>query len=198
MKIGILGGTFNPIHNGHLILAQNALEFCNLEKVLFMPSGCSYLKNQSLILPKNRRIDMVEFAIEDNPCFELSTIETDRAGNTYTYETLQQLHSISKDEYYFIVGDDTLFSIETWRNPDIIFDLATLVVAPRDFIDINKILTKKITLEQKFNANIIILDTPNIDISSHMIREKIKSSESFKDYLPEKVYDYIILNNLYI
>lgn len=197
-KIGILGGTFNPIHIGHLLLAQNSLEFCDLSKVLIMPSGCSYLKDQSLILPKKDRINMVKLAIEDNPQFELSTIETDRDGNTYTYETLLQLTEENPNNlYYFIIGADTLFSIETWKNPQIIFDNAKIIVAPRDIEGIDKLNIQAKKLQSKFNVDIIILDTPCFNISSTQIRNNLKLGKSLKYYIPDKVLQYINNNNLY-
>ena len=123
MKIGILGGTFNPIHTGHLILAENAYEFMGLDQVLFIPSGVSYLK-------------LVELAIASNPHFALSTIETDRKGNSYTYETLKELKAQNPDaELYFICGADVMMSIHTWKEPASILKYASLVVAPRNDTD---------------------------------------------------------------
>ena len=197
-KIGILGGTFNPIHIGHLLLAQNSLEFCDLSKVLIMPSGCSYLKDQSLILPKKDRINMVKLAIEDNPLFELSTIETDREGDTYTFETLLQLTDENPNNiYYFIIGADTLFSIETWKNPQIIFDNAKIIVAPRDVDGIDELNIQAKKLQSQFNVDIIILDTPCFNISSTQIRNNLKQGKSLKYYIPDRVLEYINNNNLY-
>lgn len=197
-KIGIFGGTFNPIHVGHLILAENARDFCHLDKVLVMPSGCSYLKDQSLIAPKTDRIRMVSLAISGNPQFELSTIETERAGDSYTYVTLEQLVSENpQNSYYYIIGDDTLFSMETWVKPEIIFKLSTIVVAPRDHKNIQETEEKIQQLKEKYNAEIILLNSSNLDISSHDIRERIKNKRTVKYYLPESVIEYIEENKLY-
>ena len=114
-KVGIMGGTFNPIHNGHLTLAQCAQKQIGLDKVLFMPSGISYMKKN--VLDPQKRADMVHLAIKDNPDFELSLIEVQKSGNTYTCETLEILTSNNPDtQYYFIMGADSLFQIEQWRN----------------------------------------------------------------------------------
>ena len=111
MKTGIMGGTFDPIHNGHILIARSAYEKVGLDKVLFMPSGNSYMKKN--VLDVSKRVEMVRLAIADFPYFELSSIEAQRQGNTYTYDTLEQLTKQNpKDEYYFIMGADSLFSIE--------------------------------------------------------------------------------------
>jgi len=197
-KIGILGGTFNPIHNGHLILAENAYSYCNLDNVLVMPSGCSYLKKQDEIASKNDRINMVSLAINNNDHLSLSTIETERDGNSYTVDTLTFLKDANPDtEFFYIIGDDTLFSMETWYKPEEIFNKATIVVAPRDYSSFESINIKKNELIAKYKANIIILETPNIDISSHMLRSRIKNNISIRYYVPDSVNEYILENNLY-
>ena len=121
-KIGILGGTFNPIHNGHLLLAEQARCFYGLDQVLFIPSGCSYMKRQEEILPGEIRFQMVQLAIADNPYFCASDMEIVREGNSYTCETITRLHAqYPEDELYYIVGADTLFQMEFWKNPEQIF-----------------------------------------------------------------------------
>lgn len=198
MKIGIFGGTFNPIHIGHLILAQNALDFCDLSEVIFIPTGCSYLKEQKHILPKNERLKMVEIAITDNPMFSLSTIETDTEGNTYTCETLAKLKKIyPNDELCFIIGADTLYSIDSWKNPDEIFSLSSIIAAPRDNHSLDELKKQIKYLEDKYNATIYLMDSENIEISSSVIRSKISKGSSARYYLPKNVSDYINSNNFY-
>lgn len=197
-KIGILGGTFNPIHVGHLILAENACEYCALEKVLIMPSGCSYLKNQDDIASKQDRINMVRLSIEDNPKFELSLIETQREGNSYTADTLSCLVKENPDTtYYYIIGADTLFGMESWKDPQTIFDCAVIVVAPRDFKSIDELNSKIKYLEDNYKAKIVLLNTTNLDISSHDIRKLLSEGRSCKYYLIDKVIDYIKENKLF-
>mgnify|MGYP002702738893 FL=1 len=163
-RIGIMGGTFNPIHNGHLLLAQRAQEQVLLDKVLFMPSGNSYMKEN--VLETQKRVDMVELAIRKYPDFELSMIEAQKSGNTYTFETLKFLtRSNPQEQYFFIIGADILFQIEQWRNPEQIFQRAVLVCAVRDDYDIDAIHKKGNVLAAS-GAEIIYLNMPSLDISS--------------------------------
>lgn len=198
-KIGILGGTFNPIHLGHLIIAQNALEAYRLDKVLIMPSGVSYLKDPNTIVDTNHRINMVRLSIDDNPFFELSTIETDRSGNSYTFETLCELKSqFPNNEYYYICGADTLFNIEYWKKPDLIFKNSTLVCALRNGINITELQNKANELTSRFGGKVVFLTAPEVEISSTSLRQMIKEGYSCKYYLNDKVIDYIKDNNLYV
>ena len=141
-RIGLFGGTFNPIHNGHLALAQNAYEQCNLDEVWFIPSGISYMKKGQDIPSGMVRYKMVQEAIQGTEHFQVSDIEISRAGNSYTYETLVKLHSLfPEDVFYFIIGDDTLFTMETWYKPEEIFRLSNIIVTSRD-VDQSEIRTK--------------------------------------------------------
>ena len=194
-KIGIMGGTFSPIHNGHLALANEAYNAFSLDKILFMPSGKSYMKQQ--VLDNTKRVTMVAKAIQDIPYFELSTIEVERSGNTYTCETLQQLTQQTPDvQYYFIMGADSLFHIEKWKNPEIIFQLSTLICMMRDDYNMEDIQKKGTELTQK-GANILYLNMPKIDISSTDIRNRVKNHQSISELVPEKVEKYILQEHLY-
>lgn len=197
-KIGILGGTFNPIHLGHLVLAQNALEWCNLDKVLIIPSGISYLKDPRIIASAIDRIKMVELSIKSNNKFELSTIETDRSGNSYTFETLNMLEEIYKgSELYYIIGADTLFSIEKWVRPEVIFEKTKIICARRDKYTENELSNKVKELKDKFHADIILMDIPELDISSSMLRKLISEGKSARYYLNKEVSEYISVKGLY-
>ena len=197
-KVGIMGGTFNPVHNGHLLLAEQAREYCNLDEILFMPSGNSYMKEHDEIPDGETRISMTALAIEDNPYFALSTMEVERKGPTYTCETLAELKKLhSEIQYYFIVGADNLFSIETWWKPEEILACCTLIVALRGDKEERAILNKAADLKEKYNASIILLPERKFDISSTEIREKIKRGESVRYLLPDKVIAYIEKNRLY-
>lgn len=194
-KIGIMGGTFNPIHNGHIIIAGKAFEAAGLDKVLFIPSGNSYMKSN--VLDASKRSEMVKLAIADYPYFEFSELEINRPGNTYTYETLEILTNENPDsEYYFIIGADSLFNIEKWKNPDRIFNLATLICAVRDDYDLANIKEKGEELDN-LGAKIIYLDIPKIDISSTNIRENVKCKLSIDDLVPQKVAEYILQERIY-
>ncbi len=134
-RIGIMGGTFNPIHNGHLAIAEKAREQFTLKKVLFMPSGVPYMKEQREVLPIQARCEMAALAIKDMPGFELSRMETVDAAqgkNTYTCDTLQKLRAKDPEAaYYFILGADSLYAMEKWKNPAYIFQNCTILAAVR-------------------------------------------------------------------
>lgn len=194
-RVGIMGGTFNPIHYGHLRLALTAQEQILLDKVLFIPSGTSYMKSN--VLETQKRVDMVALAIEEYPQFELSLIEAQKAGNTYTFETLQDLKKSDPDtQYFFIIGADSLFQLEQWRCPELIFELTTLVCAVRDDYTIDSIRQKGDALS-KLGADIVYLNSPKWDISSTEIRAKVRQGMPIHDLVPPKVVYYIEQEHLY-
>ena len=198
MKVGILGGTFSPIHYGHLILAETAYDRFSLDKVLIMPAGDPYFKNLDKIAADSHRENMTRLAIENNPHFEFSDIELKREGNTYTIDTLNELTRLyPDDEFFLIVGSDTLFSIEKWYKPDEIFRMAKILTSCRNIVkeDLNAQIDH---LKAKFGAKIYNLYMPNIDISSTDIRDKVKHGMSIRYYTPDAVIDYIYENKLYL
>lgn len=199
-KIGFLGGTFNPIHVGHINLAIEAYKSLKLDKVLIVPTGVSYLKSNINVLSKEIRAEMVKLAIEDYAYLEFNDIEIKKEGNTYTYETLNELHELyPNDTIYFICGADTLFNILSWKNPINIFNSCVLTVMSRDDKDINAIKKQADKLISLYNANIVVLECEKMDISSSDIREHIKNNDFdlIKEELPKKVFDYILDNALY-
>lgn len=198
-KIGIMGGTFNPIHYGHLILAESTYEQLNLDKILFMPLKNPPHKAISGEVSEKQRVDMISLAIKDNPHFELSTMELDRAGTTYTAETLTMLTRENPDtEYYFIVGADSLFYMQNWKEPQTVFKLCTVVAAGRNQVDKDQIINQIDYLKDLFNANIMLIHMPAIDISSAMIREQVAADKTIRYYLPESVREFIESNRLYV
>lgn len=197
-KIGILGGTFNPIHMGHLILAEQAYEQYNLDKVLIMPSGVSYMKDKKDILPMNDRCKMASLAISDNPHFELSTIEMERKGNTYTCDTISYLNKRHPDVlFYFIIGADTLYGLENWKNIEQIFSGCTLLVAVRNENTPIQLKKKIEDYKTRYQADIRLLYSSNIEISSEMIRSKCMEHKSIRYFVPFSVEEYISKNGLY-
>ena len=197
-KIGIMGGTFNPVHNGHLALAQAAYEYCGLDEVWFMPSGISYLKEQKDIVSGGHRLAMTGLAIQNRKHFKCSDMEICREGYTYTVDTLRLLHEkYPEDKFYFIMGADSLFGLLKWKEPEEIASLCTFATVIRDDVDGQELFSQKILLEKTLDANIIMVPFQKIDISSNMIRKKLLLGENVADMLPEKVLEYIDANGLY-
>lgn len=197
-RVGIMGGTFNPIHIGHLIIAESAYEAYELDEVLFVPSGVSYMKDQSEILDAKKRVHMTGLAIEDNPHFALSTIEIDRDGNSYSYETLETLRRQNPNtEYFFLVGSDTLFALETWKHPEILLPSCTILVAVRDGVPMEKMQEHAKYLEEKFGGCIELLTTPNIEISATDIRNRLANDRNVKYFVPDSVLEFIQKKGLY-
>lgn len=197
-KIGILGGTFNPIHIGHLILAEQARSEFSLDKVILMPSGVSYFKKDLKVLPAETRYEMTAIACKDNPYFCVSDMEIRRKGNTYTADTIQELKKQSPDtHYYFIIGADTLLQMETWYHPELIFDSCTVLCAVRDKLTPEELQAKKKELVTKYNADIEFLHTTNLEISSKMLRNMVLSGRSIRYYVTDEVLQYIEEHNLY-
>ena len=197
-RLGIMGGTFNPIHNGHLYLAREASKQYHLEQVLFMPSGTPYMKDQREVLPGEFRVMMTKLAIQDDPHFSLSTMEIEKEGNTYTYETLEALNGMyPQTDIFFILGADSLFAIEDWRLPERIFASCKILAAIRDDVSFGEIEEHARNLKQKYDAEILMLKTNTVDISSSMIRKYLREGTSVKGLIPDTVYDYILNYNLY-
>lgn len=191
-KIGILGGTFNPIHWGHLLLAEWARDTFELEEVWFIPTGYSYMKANDEVLPGKERFHMVKLALEGNSFFRCLDMEIRRQGCTYSYETLEQLkHMYPDNDFYFIVGADCLFSIENWKCAERIFQSCTLTAAVRDRTSWNKLEDKRKELEQKFYCNIFLLPFVSLSVSSTEIRQRIRERKSVRYLVPDKVLKYI-------
>lgn len=197
-KIGIMGGTFNPIHLGHLLLAEQAKEAFDLDEVLFIPSGNPYMKDTTPVLDGKIRAHMTALALEGHPYFSISSIELDKSGPTYTYETLETLKAKNPDDtYYFLVGADSLLTMETWKNPESIFQNCVVAASVRGTGTEDKIRKIATHLIYEYHADIRILPVRFIDISSSEIRERISKGKSVRYMLPEKVWNYIYDNNLY-
>lgn len=196
-KIGIMGGTFNPIHFGHLLLAETAFHQFDLDEILIMPTKNPYYKKISNSVTEEDRVAMVELAIEDNQHFRLSKEELDREGTTYTVETLSHLTKKHPDyKYYFIMGADSLYHIESWKEPEQILKMATIVVAGR--AGTGSSLSSQIEyIENKYDSEIFRLNSPVLEISSNDIRRRVRDGESIRYLLPKKVVDYIYQHNLY-
>lgn len=197
-RIGIMGGTFDPIHIGHLIIAENALESYRLNEVLFIPTGVPYMKSGRKVSDVRDRVRMVELAISGNPNFGLSTIEADEEADTYTYRTLEKLKEREPDaDYYFIMGADSLFAIESWVCPEKIFGLCTILAAVRDEKNAAEVQDRIRELQSGYDARILLLPARSIEISSTDIRERLSRKESVRYMVQDSVITYIKEQSLY-
>lgn len=190
-KIGILGGTFNPIHTGHLMLAEYALD-AGLSEVWFIPTGQSYMKEAQTVLPGEERLKMTELAVLSHPAFRCLDLEVRRGGRTYTYETLELLKArYPEDAFYFLIGADCLDTIHTWKCPERIFACCTLLAALRDDTPKEWMEEKKEKLEAAFGARIQWLPFLRFSLSSTELRERVRADRSIRYLTPESVRAYI-------
>jgi len=197
-KTGIVGGTFNPIHTGHLLLGQWAVEEAGLDGVAYIPTGNSYMKERNEILPGEERLAMVELAVSGNDRFCCLDLEMKREGNTYTYETLKELHTMyPQTSLYFIVGADCLFSIENWYKPESIFRHCTLLAASRNGMPMEMLEQKRRELGKRYGADIRLMSFPNMEISSTDIRRRCAEGRSIQYLVPDPVREYIKRNHYY-
>lgn len=198
-KVGIMGGTFDPIHYGHLMIADNAVQQFSLDYVLFIPAGSPPHKVNNQITDAELRFLMVKEAISTNPKFLISDMEIRRNELSYTYLTLEDLkHKYPQTEFYFIMGADSLFDFEKWVNPNQITKCASILVAIRDLHDTKEVKIKIQQLQHELAAKIYLLNTPNFSVSSHDIRYRIKNKQSVKYQLPDEVINSIQKNQLYL
>ncbi len=189
MPVGILGGTFDPIHYGHLITAQAVKEIRNLEKIIFIPANISPHKIEIKSLSGEHRLKMLQLAIENISYFEYSDVELKRDSVSYTIDTLKKLRS-KYDRMELIIGYDNIFDFNTWKNPDEILELVKLVVVRRK----TSIEPKK---KDKYFNSAIFVDTPTIEISSSEIRQRVINKLPINFLVPPKVNEYIEKFNLY-
>ena len=198
MKVGIMGGTFDPIHIGHLLLGEFAYEQCKLDEIWFLPNGNPPHKDVTDSgSDLAHRIAMVKNAIEGVPHFRLSLHEADE-GVHYTYKTLLELQELyPENEWYFILGADSLFSIETWKFFREIFPSCKILAAMRDDKDVEEMQKQIDYLTESFGADIELLRAPLLEISSTTIRERAARGLNVHYMVPDKVADYIMENALY-
>lgn len=200
MKIGIMGGTFDPIHNGHLMLGKAAYEAFDLDEVWFMPNGNPPHKRKSTIeADVQDRVRMVELAIREVSYFRQELYEAERQEISCSYQTLEHFHAMRpQDRFYFIIGADSLFTIDSWVHPERIFPNCTILATYRDEINSKRMMENKIEeLRERFHADIRLLVTPLLHVSSHELRNMIKEGSTIDAYIPQAVAEYIIRNKLY-
>lgn len=199
MKIGIMGGTFDPIHIGHLLLGEFAYENFRLDEIWFLPNGNPPHKitdesNASLA----DRIAMIKLAIEDIPYFRLNLYETTTRRHSYTYSTLNALHrDYPEHDFFFILGADSLFSIEEWKNFREIFPSCIILAAMRDDKDAMCMNEQIEYLHRTYGADIRLLRAPLVEISSTTIRNRVQNNQSIRYMVPEIVSEYIRKHSVY-
>ena len=199
MKIGIMGGTFNPIHNGHLIIAEQARQEYQLDLVLFIPAGVPPHKQQDSILQSSLRCEMVQCAIQSNPYFKLDTREVDSQEISYTYLTLGSLSEQYPDaKLYFIMGEDSIYAVSSWRRPKDIFTLATILVATRnDSSNISRMESQICKITKQYSCSLELIHSPSVMISSSDIRSRVANNQSIRYLVPDSVAQYINDHDLY-
>lgn len=198
MKTGIFGGTFNPVHKGHIMLAEYCMESVGLDRIIMIPTAVPPHKISNDLASEDDRLNMCKLACRGKENFFVSDIEIKRQGKSYTYETLTQLKEIYPDDHlYTIMGADMFLTLNRWKNPEIIFEKSSIITIPRDE-------ENKLELENFYNdvlkamgASSIILPNPVMSVSSTFIRENLDNFNLISDMLDKGVYDYIIKNNLY-
>lgn len=198
-NIGIMGGTFDPIHNGHLMLGEQAYREYGLDEVWFMPSGHPPHKKNHHVTAPDQRLAMTAAAVEGLPGLKSSDFEIRRNGNTYTAQTLRLLREAYPEHtYYFIVGADSLYEIEKWYEPDQVLNQAVLLAARREYEGKDRPIELQIEyLNYKYQADIRMLHCREMDVSSAELREKVSKGQSIAEYVPEKVMAYIRAHSLY-
>jgi len=198
MKIGLYGGTFDPIHIGHLIVLENTLNFMGLDKIIVLPSSNPPHKQNKKKTDTSIRVEMVKAAIEDNPKLELSTFEANDDSVIYTHQTLDYFkNKYPEHEFYYIMGEDSFMTIDSWRNYEKILN-DHLIVFARTSIEKDSDLVKKFEQIKKDNEKIYLIDNLNINISSTLIRDLVKENKSIKYLVPDPVYKLIKEYELYV
>lgn len=196
-KYGIFGGSFNPIHYGHLMICEYIKEEMGLDKIIFIPTGNP--PHKELELSAKDRYEMVRLAISPNPDFEISDIETTRVKKSYTVDTIRELKKIYKEEkLYFLIGLDSLFQLKTWMKIGDLSQEIEFVVALRPgYLDREEINKEIDFLRENFGTKINLINTPLYEISSTDLRDRIREGKSLRYLIPKKVLDYIEESGFY-
>ena len=199
LKIGIFGGTFDPIHLGHLIVAEEARVLLDLDQVIFIPAGRPWFKSRQQVTDVKHRLAMVECATASNPHFSVSKIETTRSGPTYTVETLEELREryFPEDRLFLIIGVDSLREVDRWQHPEQLFEMATLVgVARPGHEEFDPASLESIA--PGASDKVVMLDGPLVEISATDLRHRVATGVSIRYRVPEPVEAYIREHGLYL
>lgn len=198
-KIGIMGGTFDPVHIGHLIVAEAARDAYDLDEVLFIPTGDPPHKKVEQLAPADKRAHMLELAVNGNSSFSVDMLEIYRKGITYTVDTLKELKvRYPKDAaLYFIIGGDTLLEIDTWKAYEEVVQMCSFIVYQRPGYESEAVRHEALRLLNEYNANIHFVEGPFLEISSKDIRNRILLNKTIKYLVPESIERFIMERHLY-
>jgi len=199
MDIGVFGGTFDPVHNGHLMVAEEARASLSLDKVLFVPAGQPWLKSDRPITPAAHRAEMVRLAISGKSFFGISSVDLEREGRTYTVDTITQLKSQlgGDNEYYVILGRDSLFDFPRWKQAARLITMCRLVAAPRPGYPVPDLQGLE-ALIPGLAQRVVVLERPELDISASEIRKRVARGLSLHGLVPGEVERYIRQHKLYV
>ena len=197
-RIGILGGTFDPVHLAHLQLAKSAYEQFQLETVIFLPAGDPPHKTERRITPAYRRLEMLKLCLKDYPQFRISEYEIEKQGYSYTAETLEYFTQMNPEvQYYFIIGADSLFNMDTWYHPERCLSKAVFLVGNRQEREVEEIDKQIQYLTGRYGGEIQQIQMPGMEISSSSVRELLSKGQDASHYLSPAVNEYILKNHLY-
>ncbi len=191
-RLGVMGGTFDPIHYGHLVTAEEALEQFELEGVLFVPTGRPWMKEHEVVSPPEDRYLMTVIATASNPLFSVSRIEVDRDGPTYTVETLRSLKADLDADLFFVTGADAILEMFQWKEPEELFELAHFIAATRPGYDI-----AGFEVPAHAKDAVSVMNIPALAISSTDIRSRVQAGGPIRYLVPEGVKSYIEKAGLY-
>ncbi len=196
MRLGLFGGTFDPVHLGHLIVAEQCREQCDLDAVWFIPAGSPPHKRDATITDGKMRANMLEFAVAGMPQFAVSQMELDQPGLTFTVDTLRKLHDEDPNrDLFFVIGADSLSELPTWRELDKIAELATIVVTNRGERPLPSF--DSLGLADAIASRLQTVTIPGIDLSSSSIRDRVAAGQSIRFMVPRAVEAYIAEHGLY-
>lgn len=197
-RIGILGGTFDPIHNGHLLLGEAAREQFDLDRVIFIPNNLAHLKNRTEVSSGDIRYQMVKMAISDNPYFTCSRLEIDKPEGCFTIDTINDLKLMYPgDELYLILGADSVIGIDTWYKAKELLTSCIILAAVREEDDLPTLDKKRRELKKIYNADIRLMTFNRVDISSTDIRDRVKRGRSIRYMMPNECIEFMCIKGLY-
>jgi nicotinate-nucleotide adenylyltransferase len=199
MRIGVMGGTFDPVHLGHLAIVESACSKLGLSEVLFMPAGHPYFKAATFVSPSADRVEMLRLALERKRHYKISMIEIERTGPSYAIDSVARLKDTyrNEDEIYFIMGLDSLLTLPRWQEPERLLELCRIVAAPRPGFSRPDLDSLEKDLPGVMSRT-IVLEGPLIDISSSDIRQRVSQGLPITGLVPEKVEKYIREHRLYL